>query len=94
MTLPLLALAVATTPALARITSVGAVVHPRRHRRSVVGDVRCAGLPGDGLKTTRYFFPWNGMDNPYELTKATQYADRAKAGRVSVLFHLSTETSR
>lgn len=43
------------------------------------------------LKTTRYFFPWNGMDNAYELGRATQFAEKAQAQGVSVLLHLSTD---
>ncbi|MBO9531675.1 MAG: hypothetical protein J7513_01725 [Solirubrobacteraceae bacterium] len=43
------------------------------------------------LKTTRYFFPWNGMSDPYQVTLATQYVQRAQAAGVSVLFHLSTD---
>ncbi len=43
------------------------------------------------LKTTRYFFPWNGMNNDYELSKATQFVEKAQAQGVSVLFHLSTD---
>ncbi|MFT4035770.1 MAG: hypothetical protein QM679_09380 [Patulibacter sp.] len=43
------------------------------------------------LKMTRYFFPWNGMDNAYELARATQFVDRAQAAGVSVLLHLSTD---
>lgn len=43
------------------------------------------------MKTTRYFFPWNGMDNAYELSKATQFVEKAQTQGVSVLFHLSTD---
>lgn len=43
------------------------------------------------MKTTRYFFPWNGMKNDYELAKATQFVEKAQAQGVSVLFHLSTD---
>lgn len=43
------------------------------------------------LKTTRYFFPWNGMEDGYQLSMATQYVQRAQAAGVSVLFHLSTD---
>src|ERR1700712_264348 len=44
-----------------------------------------------GLKITRYFFPWNGMDNAYEKQRATEYVNTAKANGVSVLLHLSTD---
>lgn len=44
-----------------------------------------------GLKTTRYFFPWNGMKNQYQLDRATEFVNNAKANGVSVLFHLSTD---
>jgi hypothetical protein len=44
-----------------------------------------------GLKMTRYFFPWNGMDNAYEKQRATDYVNRANASGVSVLLHLSTD---
>jgi hypothetical protein len=43
------------------------------------------------LTTTRYIFPWNGMNNPYELTKATQFVERAQSQGVSVVLHLSTD---
>jgi hypothetical protein len=44
------------------------------------------------MKTTRYFFPWNGMDNPDQLARATQFAEKAQTQGVSVLLHLSTDT--
>jgi hypothetical protein len=44
-----------------------------------------------GLKITRYFFPWNGMDSQYEKDRATNYVNAAKANGVSVLLHLSTD---
>jgi hypothetical protein len=44
-----------------------------------------------GLKTTRYFFPWNGMNDPYQLARATEFVDQARNSGVEVLFHLSTD---
>jgi hypothetical protein len=44
-----------------------------------------------GLKKTRYFFPWNGMDNAFQRDRAQEFVDKAKANGVSVLFHLSTD---
>lgn len=44
-----------------------------------------------GLKTTRYFFPWNGMDDAYQRDRARTFVEAAKASGVSVLFHLSTD---
>ncbi|MDO9353192.1 MAG: hypothetical protein Q7T55_05825 [Solirubrobacteraceae bacterium] len=44
-----------------------------------------------GLKKTRYFFPWNGMDDQFTQDRAREFVDEAKAQGVSVLFHLSTD---
>lgn len=44
------------------------------------------------MKMTRYFFPWNGMHNGWELTKATRFVERAHQSGVSVLLHISTDT--
>lgn len=43
------------------------------------------------MKMSRYFFPWNGMKDDYQVTRATQYLAAAKASGVSVLFHISTD---
>lgn len=43
------------------------------------------------MKMSRYFFPWNGMKDPYQVTLATQYMAAARASGVSVLFHISTD---
>jgi hypothetical protein len=43
------------------------------------------------MKATRYFFPWNGMNDQYALGKATAFVERAHSQGVSVLFHLSTD---
>ncbi|MEH3054432.1 MAG: hypothetical protein PGN13_10580 [Patulibacter minatonensis] len=43
------------------------------------------------MKMTRYFFPWNGLDNAYERAKAIDYVTRARAAGVSVLLHVSTD---
>ncbi len=44
-----------------------------------------------GLKKTRYFFPWNGMDDDFARDRAQEFVDKAQANGVSVLFHLSTD---
>jgi len=44
-----------------------------------------------GLKRTRYFIPWNAMRDSYQLQRATQFVDAARANRVSVLLHVSTD---
>jgi hypothetical protein len=43
------------------------------------------------LKKTRYFFPWNGMNDQFALDRAREFVDAAKASGVSVLFHISTD---
>jgi hypothetical protein len=44
-----------------------------------------------GFRRVRYFVPWNVMDNPGQLTAATQFVERARAARFSVLVHVSTD---
>lgn len=43
------------------------------------------------LKTTRYFFPWNGMSDAYQRDRARTFVEAAQAKGVSVLFHISTD---
>jgi hypothetical protein len=43
------------------------------------------------FQRVRYFVPWNIMDNPGQLTAATQYVERARASRFSILLHVSTD---
>lgn len=44
-----------------------------------------------GLKTTRYFFPWNGMKDQFQLDRASEFTTRAQQSGISVLFHISTD---
>lgn len=46
------------------------------------------------MKTTRYFFPWNGMSDAYQRDRARTFVEAAQAKGVSVLFHLSTDDYR
>lgn len=46
------------------------------------------------MKTTRYFFPWNGMQDGYQLSRATEFVEKAQREGVSVLLHLSTDDFR
>jgi hypothetical protein len=85
--------------ALATATASGVGAAPADARSSIrvgIGDQSAAMFDAPeyqalNMKVTRYFFPWNGMENGYELTRATQYVERANAAGVSVLFHLSTD---
>ena len=43
------------------------------------------------LQRVRYFLPWNIMDNPGQLTAATQYVQTARAHGFQVLIHVSTD---
>jgi hypothetical protein len=43
------------------------------------------------LKKTRYFLPWNSIRNPYELAKADAFVTAARAAKVKVLMHISTD---
>jgi hypothetical protein len=43
------------------------------------------------IKRVRYFIPWNAINQPAEMQKATDYVNAAKAARVSVFFHLSSD---
>lgn len=43
------------------------------------------------FKRVRYFVPWNIMDNPGQLTAATQYVKTARAHGFQVLVHVSTD---
>lgn len=43
------------------------------------------------LKKTRYFIEWNAIDQPAELSKADAFVVAARAAKVSVLMHISTD---
>jgi hypothetical protein len=43
------------------------------------------------VKRVRYFIPWNAMRNPAERDKAAHYIRTAKANKVSVMLHLSSD---
>jgi len=43
------------------------------------------------LKHTRYFIPWNAIDNPGALAKADAFVAAAQRAKVSVLMHISTD---
>ena len=43
------------------------------------------------FQRVRYFVPWNIMDNPGQVTAATQFVQRARAAKFSVLIHVSTD---
>lgn len=43
------------------------------------------------LKKTRYFIEWNAIDQPGELAKADEFVRAARAARVKVLMHISTD---
>ena len=42
------------------------------------------------LKKTRYFIRWDAIDHPGELTRADAFVNAAKASKVKVLMHIST----
>jgi hypothetical protein len=43
------------------------------------------------LKKTRYFLPWNSIHNPDQLAKADAFVKAARASKVKVLLHISTD---
>ncbi|WCB96544.1 hypothetical protein DSM104299_05304 [Baekduia alba] len=43
------------------------------------------------FERVRFFVPWNIMDNPGQVTAATQFVQRARAARFSILLHVSTD---
>ena len=43
------------------------------------------------VKRVRYFIPWNAIHIPHEMQRATEYVNAARAARVSVLFHISSD---
>src|SRR3954463_3245150 len=43
------------------------------------------------FERVRYFVPWNIMDNPGQLTAATQFVAAARAHDFQVLLHVSTD---
>lgn len=43
------------------------------------------------LKKTRYFIPWNAIHNPGQLANADAFVKAAKAAKVKVLMHISTD---
>jgi hypothetical protein len=44
-----------------------------------------------GFRRVRYIVPWNVIDDPGQLAAATQYVQRARRSRFSVLIHVSTD---
>lgn len=46
------------------------------------------------LKKTRYFVHWNAVDKKSELAKADAFVKAAKAAKVKVLMHISTDDLR
>jgi hypothetical protein len=44
-----------------------------------------------GFKRVRFFVPWNIMDNPGQVTAATQYVQRARQDDFQILLHVSTD---
>src|SRR3954464_12603212 len=43
------------------------------------------------FERARFFVPWNIMDNPGQVTAATQYVQTARAHGFQVLLHVSTD---
>jgi hypothetical protein len=43
------------------------------------------------LKKTRYFIPWNAIHNSSQLAVADEFVKAAKASKVKVLMHISTD---
>jgi hypothetical protein len=43
------------------------------------------------LKKTRYFIRWNSIDSAHEIALADAFVAKARANRVKVLMHISTE---
>src|SRR5688500_1097273 len=43
------------------------------------------------IKRVRYFIPWNAIGQPHEMQRATDYVNAAKAAKVSVFMHLSSD---
>jgi hypothetical protein len=46
------------------------------------------------FERVRFFVPWNIMDNPGQLTAATQLVQRARASKFQILLHVSTDDYR
>ncbi|WP_354698621.1 hypothetical protein [Paraconexibacter sp. AEG42_29] len=43
------------------------------------------------MKKTRYFIPWNAASSSFELQRADNFMKAAKAAKVKVLLHISTD---
>jgi hypothetical protein len=43
------------------------------------------------IKRVRYFIPWDALDKSWEIQRATEYVNAAKAARVSVFMHISSD---
>ena len=43
------------------------------------------------IKRVRYFIPWHAVTQPHEMRRADEYVRAAKAARVSVFMHLSSD---
>jgi hypothetical protein len=46
------------------------------------------------FKLTRYFVPWNVMDNDHQLALADAYVKRARQDHIQVLLHISSDDLR
>jgi Glycosyl hydrolase catalytic core len=46
------------------------------------------------FKRVRYFIPWNAMDNAGQLAAADAYVRRARAAKISVFLHVSSDDLR
>jgi hypothetical protein len=43
------------------------------------------------IKRARYFIPWHAVTQPHEMQRADEYVRAAKAARVSVFMHISSD---
>lgn len=92
----LLLLSLLALVALAAGTSIPASAEARSSIKVGIGDQSTTMFDHQaykalGLKQTRYFLPWNSMDDGYRLSAATQFVEKARANGVSVLLHISTD---
>jgi hypothetical protein len=78
---------------------VPAAAHARIPIRVGIGDQGTAMFDQPAFQRakfarTRYFVPWNAMDNPAQLALARNYVLTARAHGFQVLLHVSTDDLR
>jgi hypothetical protein len=84
---------------LALLLAIPASAQARTHVRVSIADQSQAMFDAPAykalkLKTTRYFIRWDAIRVPSDIARADAYVKRARASRIKVLMHISTNDLR